>query len=490
MPAIASRRLSPSVLHRWWRSHLRRDLDHEGVLALVRDDARWNGRYAFMTLMAAGIAMLGMLLPSPVIVLGAMLTSPLMGPIIGLGFGIATFDWREIRAALATLALGIVLAVAFSALIVLFSPLQNATDEIASRTRPNLFDLFVALFSALAGAYAMIHGRHGTVVGVAIATALMPPLCVVGFGIATQNATVLGGAILLFVTNFVTIALSAAVIARLHGFGAHLSPQHTLFQTFLIVALLAALAVPLGVSLRQIALESLFSRQAREVVASEFAGQARLSQVDIDYSGDRIGVKATVLTPKLNRGAEAHAAAELSKRARRPVTVSIDQYRVDTGAEAEQAQIANAAGRLGDRTAERLTEQLALVSGAPREAILIDAEQRHAVVRAQPLEGATLAAYRTLEARVAAVAPGWRVELVPPMAALPSVAVTDGIPDPAGLALLGWAGARTGLPLTLSGPQAAVDAAIQSLTSAGARATSGTIRAGDTLTANWATAAP
>ena len=67
----------------------------------------------------------------------------------------------------------------------LLSPLQTVTPEIAARTQPNLFDLFVALFSALAGAYAMIRGREGTIVGVAIATALMPPLAVVGFGLAT-----------------------------------------------------------------------------------------------------------------------------------------------------------------------------------------------------------------------------------------------------------------------------------------------------------------
>jgi uncharacterized hydrophobic protein (TIGR00271 family) len=490
MSVSARRRPSFLAIRRWWRAHVRRDVDHERVLTQVRDDAGWNGRYAFMILMSAGIAVLGLLLSSPAVVIGAMLISPLMGPIIGLGFGLATFDWPEIRASFAALILGTVLAVGFTALVVALSPLQNVTDEIAARTRPNLFDLVVALFSALAGAYAVIHGRAGTVVGVAIATALMPPLAVVGFGLATQNWTVFGGALLLFVTNLMTIALSAAMIARLHGFGSHLSPQHTLLQTVLVFGSLAALALPLGVSLRQIAWESLFTRQAREALVAEFGADARLSQVDIVYGPEAIRIDATVLTPKLNPAAEKHAAEVLRQRTDRPVTVTIDQYRVGTGAEAEQAQIANAAGRLGDRTAERLVEQLALVSGAPREAILIDAEQRHAVVRAQPLEGATLAAYRTLEARVAAVAPGWRVELVPPMAALPAVAITDGVPDPAGLALLGWAGARTGLPLTLSGPQAAVEAAIQSLTGAGAMATSGTIRAGDTLTASWATTGP
>ena len=470
--------------------HVRRDVDHEAVLAQVRDDAGWNGRYAFMILMSAGIAVLGLLLSSPAVVIGAMLVSPLMGPIIGLGFGLATFDWREIRASVAALVLGTILAVGFTALIVALSPLQNVTDEIAARTRPNLFDLVVALFSALAGGYAVIHGRAGTVVGVAIATALMPPLAVVGFGLATQNWTVFGGALLLFFTNLMTIALSAAMIARIHGFGSHLSPQHTLVQTVLVFGALAALALPLGVSLRQIAWESLFTRQAREVLTAEFGPDARLSQVDIAYAPDSIRVEATVLTPMLKRGAEKHAAAVLGQRTDRRVTVSIDQYRVGTGAEAEAAQIANAAGRLGDRTAERLVGLLALVSGAPREAILIDAEQHRAVVRVRPLEGATLAAYRTLEVRVAAAAPGWRVELLPPLGPLPVVPVSGGVPDRDTLALLGWAGARTGVPLVLSGSPAAMDAAVAALARDGAAAAAGTVGTDDTLTAAWATGAP
>lgn len=228
MATIARPRRNPLSL--WWRGTVVASVDHAEVLEKVRGEAAWNGRYVFMVLMSAGIAVLGLLLSSPAVVIGAMLISPLMGPIIGLGFGLATFDGDEIRRSGMALALGTVIAVGFTALLVLLSPLQNVTSEIAARTRPNLFDLLVALFSALAGAYAMIRGREGTVVGVAIATALMPPLAVVGFGLATWNGTVFGGALLLFLTNLITIAISAAVIARLYGFGSALSPKQTMLQ--------------------------------------------------------------------------------------------------------------------------------------------------------------------------------------------------------------------------------------------------------------------
>jgi uncharacterized hydrophobic protein (TIGR00271 family) len=221
----------------------------------VEEDARWTGRYLFMVVIAAGIAMLGLLLSSPAVVIGAMLLSPLMGPIVGLGFGLAVWDLVAMRRALVALALGVAVAVGFAALLVIFSPLQTVTDEIAARTRPNLFDLVVALLSGLAGTFATLRSRQGAIVGVAIATAVMPPLATVGFGIATANADVAGGAAFLFFTNLMAIALACAAMARLYGFGSSLSPRQGAVQGALILVTLVALAVPLGLALRQIGWE-------------------------------------------------------------------------------------------------------------------------------------------------------------------------------------------------------------------------------------------
>jgi uncharacterized membrane protein len=105
--------------------------------------------------------------------------------------------------------------------------LRAPTAEILARTRPNLFDPLVALFAALAGTFAIIRGRGGTIVGVAIATALMPPLAVVGYGLAAWNMPVLSGSLALFVTNCMTIAPSATIMARVYGFGHYLSGRQT-----------------------------------------------------------------------------------------------------------------------------------------------------------------------------------------------------------------------------------------------------------------------
>lgn len=452
-----------TAARRWWHRHAIVQIDHQAVVDRVREEAGWGPRYVFMILMAAGIAVLGLLLSSPAVIIGAMLISPLMGPIIGLGFALATLDSAEIRRSLIALGGGMGLAVLFCAAVVLISPLQNVTPEIAARTRPNLFDLIVALFSALAGAYAMIRGREGTVVGVAIATALMPPLAVVGFGLATLNMTVLSGALLLFVTNFVTIALTAAVMARLYGFARSLSPRQSVMQNAAILLIFLMLAVPLALSLRQIAWETAASRQARDALADMFGGSARISQLDIDYAASPIRLSATVLTPAYRAQAQARLRQMLAQRLGRPVEVTLTQYRVGTAAgDAEAAQLAGAQTRARDAAMEQasaLAARLALVAGVESQAVMTDRDSHRVTVTAAPLPGATIDAYRQLEARVAATAPDWQVTLVPPAAPLSVVAVEDGTPDQAALAAAVWGARRLRLPIGVSG-RAGVTAAI------------------------------
>ncbi|WOK37659.1 DUF389 domain-containing protein [Sphingomonas sp. C3-2] len=465
----------PMLIRRWWRINVIKSVEHEEILAKVREEAGWDARYAFMILMSAGIAVLGLLLSSPAVVIGAMLISPLMGPIIGLGFALATFDAAEIRRTLSALAGGTLLAVLFCALVVALSPLQNVTSEIAARTRPNLFDLVVALFSALAGAYAMIRARAGTVVGVAIATALMPPLAVVGFGLATWNGTVFSGALLLFITNFVTIAVSAAVMARLYGFGPRLSPKQTLIQSAVILGLLLVLAVPLGITLRQIAWEAVASRQARDVISSNFPARARISQVDFDFGAEPLRVSATMLTPEYQGAAERHVTTTLTQLFHRPVEVSLQQIRINAGTgAAEAAQIAQAQTsdqqRLQEQKISDVAARLALVSGVSPDAVLVDQQKKRAFVTATPLPGAGLATYYTLEQRVAATEPDWKIALIPPAAPLPDMPVREGKPDESAVAVVAWAAARLNLPVGVSGPTATRDAIIAALTEKGVRA--------------------
>ena len=439
----------------WWHRCVIRTVDHRAVIEAVDVEARWSGHYAFMTMMSAGIAVLGLLLSSPAVVIGAMLISPLMGPIIGFGFGLALFSARRIRRTLVTIGAGAMLAVLFCAVIVALSPLQSVTEEIAARTRPNLFDLMVATFSGLAGTYAMIRGRQGAIVGVAIAVAVMPPLAVMGFGLATFNWTVFWGSTFLFFTNLMAIGVMAALLARLYGFGHRLSPSQSGLQAAVIVGTMIALSIPLGLALRQIAWEAVASRHTRDVIAARFGDRARVDQVAIDYDARPVRISATVLTPTFQAGAEQVAGRLLTAVLKRPVEVTIEQLRVST-AEAETYQLASArAGERAERRAGRVAERLALIAGVAPDAILIDRSGSRAVVRATPLPGATLATYRQLEARVADAESGWQVNLVPPVAALTPVTFgDDGEPDGVGreaIATAIWAARRLQLPIDADG---------------------------------------
>jgi len=463
-------------LQDWWHSEVIGTVDQQAVIANRREDCLLSSRYLLMLLMSAGIAILGLLLSSPAVVIGAMLLSPLMGPILGLGFGLAIGDFHWTRQSAKSLFVGSILSVLFCALIVFLSPLQTVTSEIAARTRPNLFDLLIALFSGVAGTYAMIRGREGTIVGVAIATALMPPLAVVGFGFATFNWTVFGGALMLFVTNLVTIAGSTFVLAKLYGFRTTLTERQTRLQFGLTLAAFIALAIPLGISLIQIANEARAQRDIRGAVLDGFARNSRLSDLQINWDAEPIAVSATVLTPRYRPDAEATVTHAVERIVGEDAQVTLTQIEVGSGnAAAERAQLATAKAQeeASQRRADELAKRLSLVAGVTENDVMVDRQRRRAMVRATALDGATLATYRVLERRIAATEPDWKVEVLPPPGPLPSIRFDDGEPTTEGhkaLELVAWAAKRIEAPVILAGNEAQANRAAEILAELGVKA--------------------
>ncbi len=328
------------LLRRWWRIAVQSEVDQPAVIEKIKADCSFTPRYSFLICMSAGIAILGLLLSSPAVVIGAMLLSPLMYPIMAVGFASVTGDSAWLKDSGWALLMGTLIAVLFSAFVVLLSPLQTVTPEIAARTRPNLFDLGVAVFSGLAGAYAMIRGGLGTIVGVAIAVALMPPLAVIGFGLATMNWTVFGGSLLLYFTNLMVIALTATVMAWLYGFRSYMTERQTQLQIFGMVVVFVGLAIPLGLSLVQIGHEANISRSANGYIKDQFGPRARVSQIDIDFNADPVLVSASVFTPTIKSGAEEQSSRVLSRMFDETIQVQIEQYKVETGDNAAQAELA------------------------------------------------------------------------------------------------------------------------------------------------------
>ncbi|HEX4693390.1 DUF389 domain-containing protein [Sphingomonas sp.] len=442
------------MLYRWWRMTIVGSVDHEEVVDRIIGESGWTPRYAFMVMMSAGIAVLGLLLSSPAVVIGAMLISPLMNPILGLGFSLTLFDYAELRRSLIALAIGSAAAVLFTALIVLLSPLKAPTAEILSRTRPNLFDLAVALFAALAGTFAVIRGRGETIVGVAIATALMPPLAVVGYGLATWNVPVLAGSLALYVTNFVTIALSSMVMARFYGFGHNLSSQQGWLQTVVLVLVFVAMAVPLGFSLTQIAREAYTVSSVRAFLSDEFGSQARVTQLDVDFEAAPIAVRAVVIAPRARAVPAPEVRTALQKKLGRSVTLQLDEVLLDPGAstlEAQKTELQATDTTEVDRKVAALVQLVAVTAGVATDQVTLDRGNQRIEARSVALPGATLATYRSLEDRVRASAGGWTVTIVPPLQPLPVISFAgdaDTLDDATkqAVALSAWAASRWNSP--------------------------------------------
>jgi uncharacterized hydrophobic protein (TIGR00271 family) len=440
-----------------WRGAFAGDVDHQDIMARINAESGWSPRYLFMILMSAGISVLGLLVSSPAVVIGAMLISPLMNPILGLGFSLAVFDFYETRRSLFALLMGSICAVAFTAFIVLASPLKDVTGEILSRTRPDLFDLLIALFASLAGAYAIIRGG-GTIVGVAIATALMPPLAVVGYGLATWNPPILFGALALFATNFVTIALSATIMARIFGFGRELSSHQTWLQTVLLGLVFVALSIPLALSLNRIAGETLTESKVRTFLSEQFGAAGRISHVGVDFDADPLAIHAVVIAPRSDSKSSTGLQKGLEKALGRSVALQIDQLLVNPkvgGIAAQRTELREGAGAASTaRAAEAaVADTVALAAGVAPDDVVLDADTKRASATAASLPGANLATYEALEQRAAAssAADGWRITIVPPYGPMPVIRFANGsdVVDPASRTAIltsAWAARRWNVP--------------------------------------------
>ena len=181
-----------------------------------------DATYWLQIIFAAGIATIGLALSSPAVIIGAMLISPLMGPILSLGLSLAAGDFILLVRAIANLSMSCAVAISFAMLLIFSLPFKEATSEILARTTPNTLDLGVALFSGAIGTIATCRPVKGVVTsipGVSIAVALMPPLCVVGYGVGIafslnfdDGLQIARGGGLLFLTNLVAIAFASALV--------------------------------------------------------------------------------------------------------------------------------------------------------------------------------------------------------------------------------------------------------------------------------------
>jgi uncharacterized hydrophobic protein (TIGR00271 family) len=192
------------------------DIDHGNASLSIRKNIAFKGPNVFILACAIIIASVGLNVNSIPVIIGAMLISPVMGPILGFGFGLGVQDNRLVNDSLENFGVMVAISIAASALYFILSPLNlENPSELLARTNPSIYDVLIALFGGIAGMLETSRKERGTVIaGVAIATALMPPLCTVGYGLSILNWHYVLGALYLFLINSIFIALATFLTAK------------------------------------------------------------------------------------------------------------------------------------------------------------------------------------------------------------------------------------------------------------------------------------
>lgn len=188
---------------------------HDVIHDAVEKGIYFRGTNLWILIFAILIACVGLNVNSTAVIIGAMLISPLMGPILGMGYSLATYDFALLRKALTNFGFAVFAGLSASTLYFLLTPISEAHSELLARTSPNIYDVIIALVGGLAGIVALSSKQKGNVIpGVAIATALMPPLCTAGYGLANGGWTYFFGAFYLFTINTVFIGVATLIAAR------------------------------------------------------------------------------------------------------------------------------------------------------------------------------------------------------------------------------------------------------------------------------------
>ena len=246
------------------------------------DDLHVRLRDTAILMCAIFIASIGLNMNSTAVIIGAMLISPLMTPIVGLGFGLAIFDTRLIKQSLQVLLTQVLVSLLVSTLYFWMSPLSYASSELIARTSPTIWDVLIAIAGGIAGFIGSRKKEANNIVpGVAIATALMPPICTAGYGLANGNVRFLFGALYLFLINCVFIMLINIVGTRIFMRKSPLSSFNELNIKMKIglISLIVLLVLPASYSAVTLTMDQARKEGIKQFVENEFANHTVINQV-------------------------------------------------------------------------------------------------------------------------------------------------------------------------------------------------------------------
>jgi uncharacterized hydrophobic protein (TIGR00271 family) len=251
----------------------RHDTDHEATLNAIKADIPFKGATAWILIFAVFVASIGLNADSTAVVIGAMLISPLMGPILGLGMSFALNDIETLKKSLKNLSVMIALSLLASFMFFYIFPLSEDTSELLGRTKPDIRDVLIAFFGGLA--LMVARTKKGTIAsvifGVAIATALMPPLCTAGYGLAEGKWWYFLGALYLFTINAIFIALATFVVLKFLRFPMHKYANAAKRKRYATIASLTGIAVmiPAVFTFVRVFQENQIERQFNSFIKSE-----------------------------------------------------------------------------------------------------------------------------------------------------------------------------------------------------------------------------
>ncbi|WP_346238745.1 DUF389 domain-containing protein [Niabella insulamsoli] len=275
------------------------------VLKNVRSNIYFRGATIWILACAIFVASVGLNVNSTAVIIGAMLISPLMGPIIGAGFGLGIFDFILFKRSLRNLGVATIVSLTVSTVYFYLSPFKEAQSELLARTSPNIFDVMIAFFGGLAGVIAMTRVEKGLpLAGVAIATALMPPLCTAGYGLATGNYAYFAGALFLYTINCVFICIATYIIVKYLKYPAtkQIDKKHEVRVKYIITSIILLIMVPSAYFAYDLYKEQKFSHNVKHFLRSEFESKGDVIVYNKnDYYSSPKEIQVAFLTKQLQQ---------------------------------------------------------------------------------------------------------------------------------------------------------------------------------------------
>jgi uncharacterized hydrophobic protein (TIGR00271 family) len=332
----------------------------------IRKSVEFRGVNVWVLIFAIFIASIGLNLNSTAIIIGAMLISPLMGPIMGVGLGVGISDIELIKKSAKNLALMVFVSVATSAVYFLISPVLDEKSELLARTTPAIWDVFTGLFGGLAGIVAISTREHGNVIpGVAIATALMPPLCTAGYGLAIGNAGYFFGAFYLFTINSTFICFATMLIVRFLNFQeeSFMSPQMKKKVKTLIGVIVIAVIIPSIYIAQGLVRKSLFQGKVQHFINQAFDFPAtEVLKYETVFNPQK-SIKVVLIGKQLDENTIANLNNQLENFQLTGTEMSIKQAEKTLDAEALKSQVMEDFMTKNLDSLDSKNEQIAFLTG-------------------------------------------------------------------------------------------------------------------------------